>query len=66
MSAAINFKTRDGQQLTLEAVRYGDLEFVDAYRLCFSEDKKTLESIELPKGCTTTHICTKEGCYETK
>ena len=56
MSAAINFKTRDGQQLTLEAVRYGDLEFVDAYRLCFSEDKKTLESIELRRMYNNAHL----------
>ena len=56
MSAAINFKTRDGQQLTLEAVRYGDLEFVDAYRLCFSEDKKTLESIELRRKYNNAHL----------
>ena len=47
MSAAIDFKTREGQQLALDAVRYGDLREVDAYRLCFPEDEKTLESMEL-------------------
>ena len=47
MSAAIDFKTREGQQLTLDAVDCGDLEYVDAYRLCFPEDEKTLESMEL-------------------
>ena len=43
----INFKTREGQQLALDAVRYGDLREVDAYRLCFPEDEKTLECMEL-------------------
>jgi len=47
MSAAIDFKTREGQQLALDAVRYGDLREVDAYRLCFPEDEKTLECMEL-------------------
>jgi hypothetical protein len=47
MSAAIDFKTREGQQVALDAVRYGDLENADAYRLCFPEDEKTLESMEL-------------------
>ena len=47
MSAAIDFKTREGQQLALDAVRYGDLRDVDAYRLCFPEDEKTLECMEL-------------------
>ena len=43
----IDFKTREGQQLALDAVRFGDLEYADAYRLCFPEDEKTLESMEL-------------------
>ena len=43
----IDFKTREGQQLTLDAVRFGDLREVDAYRLCFPEDKATLENMEL-------------------
>ena len=43
----INLKTRAGQLLALEAVRYGDLREVDAYRLCFTEDEKTLECMEL-------------------
>jgi len=43
----INLKTRAGQLLALEAVRYGDLREVDAYRLCFPEDKATAESMEL-------------------
>jgi hypothetical protein len=43
----IDFKTREGQQLALDAVRYGDLEYADAYRLCFPEYEKTLESVEL-------------------
>ena len=47
MSAAIDFKTREGQQLALDAVRYGDLREVDAYRLCFPEDEQTLECMEL-------------------
>jgi hypothetical protein len=47
MSAAIDFKTREGQQLALDAVRYGDLREVDAYRLCFPEDKATAECMEL-------------------
>jgi hypothetical protein len=47
MSAAIDFKTREGQQLALDAVRYGDLREVDAYRLCFPEHEKTLECMEL-------------------
>lgn len=47
MSAAIDFKTREGQQLAIDAVRYGDLREVDAYRLCFPEDEKTLECMEL-------------------
>ena len=47
MSAAIDFKTREGQQLALDAVRYGDLREVDAYRLCFPEEKATAESMEL-------------------
>ena len=47
MSAAIDFKTREGQQLALDAVRYGDLREVDAYRLCFPEEEKTLECMEL-------------------
>lgn len=47
MSAAIDFKTREGQQLALDAVRYGDLREVDAYRLCFPEDEKTLECMKL-------------------
>ena len=47
MSAAIDFKTREGQQLALDAVRYGDLREVDAYRLCFPEDKAILENMEL-------------------
>jgi hypothetical protein len=47
MTAAIDFKTREGQQFANDAVRYGDLEYADAYRICFSEDEKTLESMEL-------------------
>ena len=47
MSAAIDFKTRAGQLLALDAVRYGDLREVDAYRLCFPEDKATAECMEL-------------------
>lgn len=47
MSAAIDFKSLEGQLLTLDAVRCGDLRFVDAYRLCFPEDKATAESMEL-------------------
>ena len=49
MTAAIDFKTREGQQVALDAVRSGDLEYADAYRLCFPEDEKTLESMELRK-----------------
>jgi hypothetical protein len=47
VSAAINFKSLEGQLLALEAVNWGDLRYVDAYRLCFPEDEKTLESMEL-------------------
>ena len=36
MTAAIDFKTREGQQFAN-----------DAYRLCFPEDEKTPESMEL-------------------
>ena len=43
----INFKTRLGQRVALAAVDAGDLRFVDAYRLCFPEDEKTLECMEL-------------------
>jgi hypothetical protein len=60
MSAAIDFKTREGQQLALDAVRYGDLREVDAYRLCFPEDEKTLNLWSCEK-CLTTHNCIKEG-----
>jgi hypothetical protein len=56
MSAAIDFKTREGQQLTLDAVSSGDLEFVDAYRLCFPEDEKTLESMELREMVDHAHL----------
>jgi hypothetical protein len=47
MSASIDFKTLEGQLLALDAVWSGDLEYADAYRLCFPEDEKTLESMEL-------------------
>ena len=43
----INFKTLAGQLLALEVVRSGDLRYVDAYRLCFPEDEKTLENMEI-------------------
>jgi hypothetical protein len=43
----IDFKTVEGQRMALAAVDAGDLRFVDAYRLCFPEDKATAESMEL-------------------
>ena len=43
----IDFKTREGQQLTLDAVRFGDLREMDAYRLLFPQDKATQENMEL-------------------
>ena len=43
----IDFKTVGGQRMALAAVDAGDLRFVDAYRLCFPEDKATAESMEL-------------------
>jgi hypothetical protein len=43
----INFKTREGQRVALAAVDAGDLRFVDAYRLCFPEEKATLENMEI-------------------
>jgi hypothetical protein len=43
----IDFRSLEGQLLALEAVNCGDLRYVDAYRLCFPEDEKTLESMEL-------------------
>ena len=57
MTAAINFfKTCEGQQLALDAVRSGDLKFVDAYRLCFPEDEKTLESMVLREVFNNAHL----------
>jgi hypothetical protein len=47
MSFPIDFKTREGQQLALDAVRCGDLRMLDAYRLCFPEDKATIETMEI-------------------
>jgi hypothetical protein len=52
----IDFKTLEGQMLALEAVRYGDLRFVDAYRLCFPEDEKTLECMELREMFDNAHL----------
>jgi hypothetical protein len=44
---SIDFKTPEAQHLTLALVRSGDLRYVDAHRLCFPEDKATLENMEL-------------------
>jgi hypothetical protein len=44
---AIDFKTVEGQRIAFAAVDAGDLREVDAFRLCFPEDKATLESLEL-------------------
>lgn len=47
MNSPIDFKTREGQQLALDAVRCGDLRMVDAMRLLYPEDKATIETMEI-------------------
>ena len=42
-----DFKSPEGQHEALAAVRSGDLRYVDAYRLCFPDDKATLENMAL-------------------
>lgn len=44
---SIDFTNPEEQHLTLALVRSGDLRYVDAYRLCFPEDKAILENMEL-------------------
>ena len=53
---SIDFKTREGQQLTLDVVRLGDLRYVDAYRLLFPQERAALENMELRELHDNQHL----------